>query len=117
MDTHFAGTNLTRQILPKGADPASMVHVRENELQLRIDHFSWHIVAFIRSLFTRQIELGCYPLLPRCMPKGRKVTLYVHVYKAKKGMIEVIWIAFTIILNSNSVAKNSLYTYFSTELR
>ena len=78
------GTNITRQILPKGAKATSIVEVREKEIQLHIDHFSWHIVAFIRSLFTRTIEICCYPLLPTCMPLGRKVTLHVQIYKAKK---------------------------------
>ena len=94
----FTGTNITRQILSKGGDPTSIVHVREQDLQLRIDHFSWHIVAFVRGLFTRLLNLCVYPLLPRCMPKGRKVTLYVHVYKAKKGMIEVKHISICALL-------------------
>ena len=84
------GTNITRQILPKGAQATSIVQIRENDFQLRIDHFSWHIVAFIRSLFTRHIEICCFSLLPTCMPKGRKLSAHVQIYKAKKGMREVI---------------------------
>ena len=76
-------------VAPKQIE-SSTVRVQPNELQLSIDHFSWRIVAFIRSLFTSHISIGCYPLLPRCMPKSRKVVFHVHVYKAQRGMREVM---------------------------
>ena len=76
-------------VAPKQIE-SSTVRVHQHELQLSIDHFSWRIVTFIRSLFTSHISIGCYPLLPRCMPKSRKVVFHVHVYKAQRGMREVM---------------------------
>ena len=78
-----------RKILPFGNPPSSTVEVYPNELHVSIDHFSWRIVSFIRTLITHRITLCYYPLLPTCMPKGRKVKLHIHIYKDQKAMREV----------------------------
>ena len=85
------GHNYARRIMPADHASASDVQVKidENQLELLLPGFSWHFVAILRRRITGRFRLGCYPLLPTCMPLGRKVTLHVHLYKAHYGMPEV----------------------------
>ena len=82
---------LVRTVLPCSRDGSSDIKIKEKEIELQIDHFSWRIVAFFRKLFSRShdVQMACYPLLPTCMPRNRKLVLRLYIFKATKGMREV----------------------------
>ncbi|XP_072170064.1 UNC5C-like protein [Diadema setosum] len=68
--------------------------VLKEYLELRINHFSWHLMSLIRKNIPswRRIKKRVLitPYMPRSMPQSRVLHLRIHVYDDQKGHDEKI---------------------------
>ena len=90
--------------------------VKEDVLELFIDHFSWGwVTVMVDRRHVRGKRFGCVPFMPSKLPMGRNPTLHLHLYMLTSGSrgysVEVSRFLIQLMCHrSYNLCRNCLFT-------